>query len=79
MSFRSFIRKIAGRAGKATRSNKGAKSHINTKRNKRAGNKAIRVCEYAEADAQGIYDRMFYEDHHLDIPDEVKEKYNGKV
>jgi len=79
MSLRAFFRKIAGRAGQATRSKRGAKSHVNTKRNKRASNKAIRVCEYAEADAQGIYDRMFYEDHHLDIPDEIKEKENGKV
>lgn len=77
MSLRSFFRKIAGRAGQASRSHRGAKSHVNTKSNKRAASKAVRVCDYAQADDPIIYDRTFYEDHHLDIPDELKERQNG--
>jgi hypothetical protein len=74
MSIRSFMRKLAGRAGKASPTKRGAHSHVNTKRNKRASSKAQRVCEHAEADAHGIYDRTFFEDHHLDIPDELRRK-----
>lgn len=45
------MRKLAGHAGKASRSKRGASSHVNTRANKRAAHK---------------YDRTFYEDHHLD-------------
>lgn len=44
---RNFFRKIAGRAGKASRGKRGANSHVNTKRNKRAASKAVR---HSEAD-----------------------------
>ena len=74
MSLRSFFRKIAGRAGNASRAHRGANSHVNTKSNKRAASKAVRVCKYAQADDPIIYDRTFFEDHHLDIPDELNRR-----
>ena len=82
MSIRSFFRKIAGRAGAASRSKRGANSHVNTQANKRAASKAVR-CSYRarlmeELDREqhkAMVDRFFYEDHHLDIPDEIKERY----
>jgi len=49
MSLRAFFRKIAGRAGQATRSKRGAKSHVNTKANKRAASKAVRTCGYGKS------------------------------
>ena len=104
MSLRSYLKKLAGRAGNASRAHKAAGSHVNTKENKRAAVKAQRVSYRAsllrELDEEqhkaaidrffgshyaldnfdikgtrtGRLDRTFYEDHHLDVPDELKGK-----
>lgn len=60
MSLRAFFRKIAGRAGNASRSKRGANSHVNTKRNKRAASKAVRSCSYAESDPFA-FEQMMHE------------------
>ena len=88
MSIRAFIRKIAGRAGKASRSNRGANSHVNTQANKRAANKAVRQsyrADLANFKVEGIrtsryYHRDYYiqTDYHLDVPDEIKERYDNE-
>ena len=70
MSIRSFIRKIAGRTGKASRSNRGANSHVNTQANKRAASKAVRQPGFI------FYDELL--DYHLDMPDEIKERYDNE-
>jgi len=44
MSIQAFFKKLGGRAGNKTRS----KGKVNTRRNKRASNKAIRGCLSAE-------------------------------
>lgn len=77
MSLRAFIRKIAGQAGKASRSKRGASSHVNTRLNKRRSHKAVRTQEDEEyaSNASPIWDRTFFEDHHLDVPDEIRELY----
>ena len=72
MSIRAFIRKIAGRAGKASRSNRGANSHVNTQANKRAASKAVRVSH--RADLINFNTEIY--DYHLDVPDEIKERYD---
>ena len=45
---KAWLRKIAGKGGKASRSKRGASSHVNTRRNKRASNKAVRVSRKIE-------------------------------
>lgn len=65
MSIRNFLKKLAGRAGKASRSKRGASSHVNTAANKQHANKAVRV----------HYERDFYEDHHLDVPEELLRQF----
>lgn len=97
MSLRSYLRKIAGRVAGASRSKRGANSHVNTKKAKRQASKAYRHCYRAELIHQTLdeqadalvdrffgyhtpyerYERTFYEDHHLDIPDELQEKDDG--
>lgn len=90
MGMRSYMKKLMGRVGGASRSKRGACSHVNTKRNKRAASKAGR-CSYRAClkngdcditgcqagrsygpDSVSLVDRMMFEDHHLDIPDEIK-------
>ena len=46
--FRSVLKAIGGRAGNASRAKRGANSHVNTKSNKRAANKAVRVSRRAD-------------------------------
>lgn len=70
MSLRNFFKKIRGNKGHASRSKKGAGSHVNTRKNKRAANKGDRYSYRAH-----LFDTLL-EDHHLDIPDEIKEKYD---
>ena len=88
MSIRSFWKKIAGRAGKASRSTRGAHSHVNTRRNKRASSKALRGYTYCpEVDCTGqeinqehshraneanMLEQTIYRDWHLDVPDEIR-------
>ena len=67
MSVRSFFRKLAGRAGKASRGKRGASSHVNKASNKRAANKYIR----RRTECMRELDTFAY-DYHLDIPDEIK-------
>jgi hypothetical protein len=45
MSYKHLMRRLMGRAGKASRSKRGAYSHVNTRRNKRASHKALRRSE----------------------------------
>lgn len=74
MSLRRFLKLLGGRKAGATRGGTPG-SHVNTKQLKRQHSKAVRVCDNAQADDPIIYDRTFFEDHHLDIPDELKERY----
>ena len=50
MALKTFLRKLAGKAGDASRSKRGAKSHVNTKRNKRAASKAVRSSNWDMSD-----------------------------
>jgi len=68
MSIRSFMKKLAGRAGKASHSKRGANSHVNTKRNKRASGKALRASHRIKC--MHVID-TFAKDFHLDVPDEI--------
>jgi len=68
MSIANFLKKLAGHAGKASRGKRGASSHVNTAVNKQHANKAVRD-----------YDRDFYEDHHLDVPDELARQYQDDL
>jgi hypothetical protein len=82
MSLRSFIRKIAGRAGNASRSKRGANSHVNTQANKRAASKAVRQSYRADLvnfKVEGTRTgRYYHTDYHLDVPDEIKERYKDE-
>jgi hypothetical protein len=64
MTIRAYLRKLAGRAGKASHSKRGAHSHVNTKRNKQASQKAVRVSRRVKCIREMD---TFAEDHHLDL------------
>lgn len=82
MSLRSFFRKIAGRGGNASRSSRGAKSHVNTKRNKRAASKAVRTCDWDQSDPFAYQEMMsVYTDEPIESADDhiTRRFHDGKI